>query len=294
MKVIQTQTDKNIQKNQKYTHMKTNRFAIIFLVLISFIFTSCEDVIDVDLETGAPRLVIDASIQWEKGTAGNNQKIKLSTSTGYFSTEIPTVSGATVYIKNSSDFTFDFLETPGTGEYVCNTFIPVIGETYTLTVISNGQTITAVETLRQGPAIDKIEQETKPGFDGEDVIEVKAYITDFAGSRDFYLTRYKSSLNAVPEFNVTDDEFFDGNQVFGLYRDEDFKPGDYLDITVSGISERYANYMEILISMVGGGGPFAVPPATLRGNLINQTNFDNFVFGYFSVSETDHERYIIQ
>lgn len=294
MKVIKSQTEKIIQKNQKYTYMKNNRFVLIFIILISSFFASCEDVIDVDLETGAPRLVIDASIQWEKGTAGNNQKIKLSTSTGYFSTEIPTVSGATVYIKNSSDFTFDFLEIPGTGEYVCTTFIPVIGETYRLTVISNGQTLTATEILQKTPIIDKIEQETKPGFDGEDVIEVKTYITDFAGSRDFYMTRYQSSLNAVPEFNVTDDEFFDGNQVFGLYRDEDFKPGDYLDITVSGVSERYASYMEILISMVDGGGPFSVPPATLRGNIVNQTNFDNFVFGYFTLSETVHQHYIIQ
>lgn len=294
MEVRKSQTATTFQKNQKYTHMKNNHFLLIFIILISSFFASCEDVIDVDLESGTPRLVVDATIQWEKGTAGNHQKIKLTTSTGYFSTEIPTVSGATVYIKNSSDFTFDFVETPGTGEYVCDTFIPVIGETYRLTVISNGQTLTATEILQQTPVIDKIEQETKPGFDGEDVIEVKAYITDFAGTRNFYLTQYQSSLNAVPEFNVTDDEFFDGNQVFGLYRDEDFKPGDYLDITVSGISERYASYMEILISMIGGGGPFAVPPATLRGNIINQTNFDNFVFGYFTLSETAHERYIIQ
>lgn len=294
MKVIQIKLPSFVQKNQKYNVMKNNRLIILTMLLVSLIFMSCEDVIDVDLETAEPRLVVDASIQWQKGTSGNDQRIKLSTSTGYFSTAIPTVSGATVYIKNSSDVAFDFIEIPGTGEYVCSTFVPVINETYTLTVIANGQTLTATETLKPVPVIDKIEQETKPGFDGEDVIEVKAYITDFAGTRDFYLTRYQSSLNAVPEFNVTDDEFFDGNQVFGLYRHEDFKPGDRLDITVSGISERYANYMEIMISMIGGGGPFAVPPATLRSNLVNQTNFDNYVFGYFSLSETDHRLYIIQ
>jgi len=294
MKLIINKTSESIQKIQKNTMMKNNHFILLLLLLISTVFTSCEEVIDVDLDTAAPRLVVDASIQWLKGTAGNDQKIKLSTSTGYFSDAIPTVSGATVYIKNSADETFDFIENPGSGEYVCNTFVPAIGETYTLTVIANGQTLTATETLKPVPVIDKIEQETKPGFDGEDVIEVKAYITDFAGTSDYYLTRYKSSLNAVPEFNVTDDEFFDGNQVFGLYRHEDLKAGDRLDITVSGISERYATYMEILISMIGGGGPFSVPPATLRSNLVNQTNFDNYVFGYFSVSETDHRLYIIQ
>ena len=48
-----------------------------YLLIVFFCigFTSCEDVINVDLETSNPKLVIDASIKWQKGTTGNEQTI---------------------------------------------------------------------------------------------------------------------------------------------------------------------------------------------------------------------------
>jgi len=291
--------DKKIQafeKNQPINAMKKYSIAIMVALFVAAFFTSCEDVVNVDLEEAAPRLVVDAAINWQKGTAGNTQKIKLSTSTGYFNSSIPTVSGAVVNIKNSLGTTFDFLETtPGTGEYICSTFIPTLNETYTLTVVANGQTLTATETLKPVPQIDKIEQQIKPGFGDEgDVIEVRTYFTDSGFTHDFYMVRFKATHKAIPEFNIDDDEFFQGNQVFALYRDEDLEVGDQLDITLYGISERYSNYMNILLGIADGGGPFSVPPATLRSNIVNQTDFDNYVFGYFTLSETDHINYTVE
>ena len=49
---------------------------IIYILLISLSFASCEDVIDVDLDSAEPRLVIDGSLNWIKGTNGNSQFIK--------------------------------------------------------------------------------------------------------------------------------------------------------------------------------------------------------------------------
>ena len=57
----------------------------IVLLIASFSVISCEEVVNVDLDTAAPKLVIDASIKWEKGTTGNVQKIKLTTTTDYYS-----------------------------------------------------------------------------------------------------------------------------------------------------------------------------------------------------------------
>jgi len=293
---MKSDTNSKIFENSHPKKGMKKSFALILLLFTAAFFTSCEDVVNVDLDEAAPRLVVDAAINWQKGTAGNEQKIKLSTSTGYYDSSIPTVSGAVVNIKNSLGTTFDFIETvPNSGEYICSTFVPQLNESYTLTVISNGQTLTATETLKPVPAIDKIEQETKPGFGDEgDAIEVKIYFTDNGLTRDFYMMRYQSSRKAIPEFNIDDDEFFQGNQIFGLYRDSDLDIGDNLDITLYGISERYSNYMTILIGIAGGGGPFSVPPSTLRSNIVNQTNFDNYVFGYFTLSETDHVNYTIE
>lgn len=296
MKIKSDTNGKLFKISEPKTNMKKQISALILILFTALFFTSCEDVVDVDLDEAAPRLVVDAAINWQKGTAGNEQKIKLSTSTGYYDNSIPTVSGATVNITNSVGTTFDFFEAvPNTGEYICSTFVPQLNETYTLTIISNGQTLTATEILKPVPPIDKIEQETKPGFGDEgDATEIKTYFTDSGFTRDFYMMRYKSSRKAIPEFNIDDDEFFQGNQIFGLYRDSDLETGDNLDITLYGISERYSNYMTILLGIADGGGPFSVPPATLRSNIVNQTDFDNYVFGYFTLSETVHVNYTIE
>lgn len=267
---------------------------IIFLILILFSFVSCEDVVNVDLETSNPRLVIEASILWQKGTSGNEQKIKLTTTTDYYSNVIPVVSGATVFITDSSN-TYTFYENPGTGEYLCGNFNPVINATYVLTVIVNGETYTATESLKAVPSIDYAEQDVFNGFGGEE-IEVKFFFQDNGAEENYYLAKFTSNFNLLPEYDYFDDEFTQGNQMFSLYINEDMKANDELNFTLYGVSERYYNYMSILLNIAGGNGgsPFSSPPATVRGNFVNQTNSDNFAFGYFNLSEIDTTTYIIQ
>jgi hypothetical protein len=62
------------------------------------------------------------------------------------------------------------------------------------------------------------------------------------------------------------------------------------------MSQTYYNYMSILLSVAGssGGGPFQTPPATVKGNIKNETHFENYPLGYFRVSEADTKNYTIQ
>lgn len=272
---------------------KITTLLILFVTLL-FSLTSCEDVVNIDLETAKPRLVIEASILWQKGTMGNEQTIKLSTTTDYYSTIIPKVSGATVFITDTSN-TYTFIENPGTGEYTCTNFNPVIGETYNLTVVANGETYTATETLIAVPTVDSVSQNNEGGFLGDE-IEVKFFFQDDGLVNNFYLVQFNSNFNLLPEYDVVNDEFFQGNQMFGLYTNENMNATDELTFTLHGISERYYNYMNIVLGIAGGNGgsPFSTPPATVRGNFVNQTNSDNFAFGYFSLSEIDIETYIVQ
>ena len=70
-------------------------FKTIFILLT---LISCEDVIDIDVNNAEPRLVIDASIHWLKGTNGNTQLIQLSLTAPYFDDAIPPATGANVFI----------------------------------------------------------------------------------------------------------------------------------------------------------------------------------------------------
>ena len=267
---------------------------IISIVISSIGLISCEDVVDVDLNTAAPKLVIDASIKWQKGTLGDEQTIKLSTTTGYFENTIPTVSGAIVFITDSNLIQYDFIEDIGTGNYICTNFNPVLNETYVLTVIHDGQTYLATENLIPSPTIDSVEQNDEGGFTGDE-IEVKFFFQDDGLVDNFYLIQFNPSFLNLPEYDVVDDEFFQGNQMFGLYFNEDLEVADDLTFTLHGISERYYNYMNVLLGVAGNsGGPFQAPPATVRGNIVNQTNFDNYALGFFRLSEIDTMSYTVQ
>ena len=271
------------------------KFSFRICILLALIFVSCEEVIDVDLDTAAPRLVVDASIKWVKDTDGNEQLIRLTTTAPYFSDSVPVVSGATVFVTDDNNNTFQFTEDPQSGYYTCSNFVPTINATYTLTIISQGQTYTATETLKPVPSIDFVEQNNEGGFTG-DQIEIKAFFTDNAATDDFYLFGFLPTYSAISTFDLAEDRFFQGNQIFSLFGSEDLSSDDEVLISIMGISERYYNYMNILIAIAGsnGGSPFQSPPATVRGNIINVTDESNYALGYFNLSEVAVENYDVQ
>jgi hypothetical protein len=270
----------------------------IALILTSFSILSCEDVVDVDLDTANPKLVIDASLKWQKGETGNVQTIKLSTTTDFYSNTIPPATGATVSVINlSSDVAiiYNFIETaPGT--YVCTNFNPIINNEYQLIVVYAGEIYKATSKLMPTPVIEFDEQTMIPGFGGDEMVQVKFYFVDNGNEDNFYLVGAKNSNIVYTEYGVITDEFFQGNMMFGVYIDDELKAGDVIDYSLQGITEKYSNYMNKLLSIAGsdGGSPFATPPATLRGNIVNQNNADNFPLGYFHLSEIDTGSYTIE
>jgi hypothetical protein len=264
-------------------------------ILGVFLLVSCEEVIPLELETAAPKLVIEAAITWKKGSTGNVQKIKLTTTTSFYSTTANVAKGAIVSVKNSKNQTFNFIEVPNTGEYKCSNFIPQIGESFRLTIQYKGETYTAEEIMQPVSEITKIVQNNNGGFGGNS-IELKAHYFDPAAVKNFYLYRYTYTSQVTSNFYTDEDVFFNGNEFFSISQNDNIKSGDKVEINHYGISKTYFNYMSVLVSIAGnsGGGPFQSPPATVRGNIINTTNKDNFPLGYFSLSEYDTVNYIVK
>ncbi|WP_396218701.1 DUF4249 domain-containing protein [Flavobacterium sp.] len=265
-----------------------------FILAIGLFLFSCEEVVDVDLNNSEPKLVIDASIKWEKGTLGNEQSIKITTTADYFNNTVPVVNGAIVKITDSNNSVFNFLEVGSTGIYKCTNFTPVLNGFYTLTVIHNGQTYSATDKLYPVPAITSIQQSLN-GITGND-IELKFNFQDNGTESNFYLEEYKVPYRPFPLLGVFNDEFTNGNQMFSLLIDKDLKPTQNVKFSLHGISERYHNFMNILISISGGlsNGPFSTPPATVKGNIINQTKNTNYPLGYFRLSEVEVKNYVVQ
>ena len=266
----------------------------LYIILFAICF-SCEDVIDVDLNEAPPKLVIDASINWFKNTTGNEQTIKLTLTAPYFENNVPPANGAQVNIVNSLGESFIFTEINNSGIYSTSNFLPEINETYTLTILYQDETYTASETLKSVVPIDFVEQNDEGGFSGEET-ELKAFYTDPADEENYYFFEFISDIPAIPSLEVYSDEFSNGNQIFGFYTEEDLTTDDVVTIRNYGVSERFYNFMFILLQQNGqeGGGPFETQPATVRGNCINQTNPDNFPLGYFRLSEVAEFIYTVE
>ena len=260
-----------------------------------FLLFNCEDVIDVDLNESEPRLVIEASINWFKGTTGNSQTIRLSLSAPFFEEQVPPASGAVVEIEDINSNIYNFVEVGNTGIYTNTNFVPVLDQEYTLSIIYNEDVYTATETFKSVVPIEYVEQINDGGFSGED-IELKAFYTDPANIENYYFFEFLSDISVVPNLEVYEDRFTDGNQIFGFYTEEDLEPGDIVTIRNYGISERFYDYMFILLQQGSeeNGGPFETQPATVRGNCINLTNPENFPFGFFRLSEVDELIYTVQ
>lgn len=266
---------------------------IIYLLGCIFLI-SCEDVIDLNLNTADPRLVIDASLLWKKNTTGSTQFIQLTLTTGYYDAGVPAATGATVTVTDGNNNLYNFIEESDTGIYRNDVFVPVMNSTYTLKIIYNNEIYTGTETMIPVVVIDKVEQNNNAGFSGEET-EIKAFYTDPKDVENFYFFEFINSEADEITLNAYEDSFTDGNQIFAFYSNEDIKPGDELLIRNHGISKRFYEYMNLLLQQTGAAnGSFETRPAILRGNCINETNPNNFPFGYFRASEVSEINYTLQ
>lgn len=246
-------------------------------------FISCEEVIDVELEETEPRLVIEASLVWNNEEETNLQSIILTTTAPYFDDKVPPATGASVKITTETDEEYFFYEV-SEGIYQNNNIIPVENSPYQLEVIYEDEVYIATEEYYSTPNLLFVEQELG-GFSGDEY-EFKVFYEDPVDAESFYFFRY---LNEQYSLQIYNDEFTNGNQTFAFLSDEDAKEGDLVLFEIQGISGRFYDYMFILRSQAGAsnGGPFQTHPSIVRGNIVNQTNSENFPFGYFRLSEVD-------
>ncbi len=267
------------------------RYKNILVVFLILIFSSCEEVVDIDLQESSPRLVVEASIIWEKETNGNTQIIKLTKTTPYFQTENSAAEGASVTITSDSGNLYDFSEIEP-GIYINSRFIPELNNEYELTIEYKNEIYTAIERMIPVVELVEVEQNLNGGFSGND-IELKAYYNDPPDIKNYYLFKFFFEDFSL---QISDDEFTNGNRTFAYFSNEDLSIGDDVNFEIQGISEQFYEYLYILSSQAGesNGGPFQTQPTTVRGNIINETNSDNFAFGYFRLSQSDRINYTIQ
>lgn len=261
---------------------------IIFLLLI-VLFTNCEKVIDVDVPSIEPKLIIDASFEvlFDESPVVANTVVKLSLSADYFDDTIPPATNASVFLTNLSDNTIiNFTDENEDGNYEpLISFIPADDVEYELTIVYDNETYQGKATKVKSTPFTEIIQGDETLFSGEE-IELKISFTDNVDAENYYLFNIDTY-----NFITIEDRFFNGTDYnFSyFYEDENIEFPKNIDLKMSGMTKEYYTYFEILVSQGGqaGGGPFQAIPSSLLGNMINKTNEENFPLGYYHISETD-------
>ncbi len=287
---------------------------ILFFTLISFfLFTGCEDVIEVDLPGQDTRLVVDGLIRVDANATYIPVEIRLSLSSSFFDNNLPTSAESVliIYEEYEDDIVVDqgsssLAETsPGSGIYVpdpnfssdqrISTSILDRNLLFTLLIRHQGRLYLAQTRYVPVVPINSIRQGTGTLF-GDDETEVIVNFTDQPDVDNFYLFDF-----GFGEFLVTEDEFYKGQEFeFSFFYDQQFESGTVLDISILGADQTFYNYMDQLIEQSGElQGPFQTPVNTVRGNVFDVTDLDNidvldnvdqpevFPLGYFAIVQEE-------
>lgn len=261
----------------------------ILSVLVLFFFLGCEKVVDIDVPTTAPKLIIDAAFEvyFDENPVTTKTVVKLSLSADYFDDTLPAVTNATVFLTDlSNNNIINFTDANADGNYEpASNFFPADNVTYELTVIYDGETYKGTASKVKSTPFTSVTQGDETLFSGNET-ELKIAFKDDANAENYYLFDLTNKL-----FLAIEDRFFNGADYnFSyFYDEEDLKVPTAVKIKMSGITKEYYTYFRVLIEQSGqnAGGPFETVPSSLLGNMVNTTNSDNFPLGYFHISETD-------
>lgn len=150
---------------------KLNSFVIVALVITAMGFSSCEKVIDVELEEGESQLVVDGFITFYYDSVAlnsgiENQVIKLRKTTPYLdNSPAPPALGATVKVTDALGRTFDFKDENNDGDYeytgpfllsFTNPPMGFPGNFYQLNIKYNGEEFTSAAYMDSVPRIDSL------------------------------------------------------------------------------------------------------------------------------------------
>ncbi|MBN2746278.1 MAG: DUF4249 domain-containing protein [Bacteroidales bacterium] len=267
--------------------MKTHYKLIFSILTIAFLFTSCTEEIDLELNDSFTRLVVEGNI----GTDTIHQKIRLTKSTSYFyNQEPPVIQGASVKVSDGTT-NYIFIEDPNIPGYYFseNPFSGIPGKTYSLDIQNvvleqNGaaQSYKAEEPMKQILVIDSI-YAVRVNVFGMDGYIVYGFAQEPATPKDYYMWRYyvnnRLITDTINKVTFGSDELVNGNYLSNLELGffTEGKPGDTLTVETNTITEEYYEFIvTFIIETQFSGGGFTGPPA----NII--TNISNGAVGYFN------------
>lgn len=267
---------------------------LIYISLIAATLSSCTEKMDIELEEGYDRLVVEGTITNE----AKAHTVELSKTTGFFNPDrAERISGAIVTLNDGIN-TDTLREYPGQkGVYAtADSYRGVPGREYVLNIslsqpVSGETEYEASSLMPPERYLDSVNVAYKQRWDSW---EVQAYATD-PTTTDFYrfdiIKNGELITDTINEPFVTDDILFNGQFTNGIAvgylqvenPQEIVEIGDTITLRLSSITEAYYTFLLDVIDESGYNSPlFDGPPANIRGNI------NNGAIGFFAATAVDY------
>jgi len=259
--------------------MRKNRILPYLVIIFTACFASCEKVIQLDLSTTAPQLVIQGNIYDEPGPYVVN-----ITKTVNFDAPntFPAVTNATVTISDNAGLTEELTQATD-GNYVTSELQGNVGQTYTLTVKVDGKTYTASSTMPRVVEIDTIYFK-KSLFGGGRLITL-----DFmnpAGKENYYQVIHLVNGKQIPGFSVFSNKTVLPEEISYSFMTTSSTPplvvGDSIDVWLEGIDKGVFEYFRTADK---DGGQSASPANPV-------SNISNGALGFFNACSVRKKTFV--
>jgi hypothetical protein len=305
----------------------------IFHLILSFTLFSCVDAIVVDNVNNANLLIVEGRISSEVGPH-KIRLSRSANYGDVFSGEITGEPGASIFIRDNLGNTEKLNEDGSGYYSTSDQFQGIVDREYTLFIITKDKQEyqSYPEKLSKVPAIEKLFYEfTELPSDGEPISGINIYsqFSDDINSSNFYkwevggtflfkahpeLYMPPRSPVAVPKdccsecyrselinnISISKDRFYNGNissQKVQFVLDDGARfYGKYAafvaQMSISKDAFIFFNLLENQLSIQGN--IFDPPPAQIRGNIINMTNPEEDVVGFFYASDITRDTLFVK
>jgi hypothetical protein len=236
------------------------------LAAIALFNSSCEKVIQVDLNSKDPQILIEARLPKAGPCVVSITKTVNFDQTNVF----PGVAGAVVTLSDE-DGNSEVLPMTGVGTYL-STMAGIEGKTYTLHVAVEGKTYTAKSTMPLPVLMSSLTYDSI-GFFGKQNYFAVPHINDPKGIANYY--HFHLFVNGARDKTVMvqDDQFTDGNVVTQpLFGDLEIVKGDTVQVEMFNVDQPVYKYFFSLSQTQDGSATPANPVSNFTGGCL----------GYFS------------
>jgi len=251
------------------------KLSIAFILFILPATWSCKKVIQVDLNSAAPQIVIEGEIT----NASTSYQVTITKTVNFSAgNSFPPVTGAMVLITDSNTAKSFNMAEGSPGVYTTGALQGQPTHTYLLSVTAGSQSYEASSTMPATVPLDSISFVENFDLNNKRGLDAVVNFQDPPGLGNYY--RFVETVNGrqLPDIFVFEDRLSDGKYIRQtMYNDTSIlHVGDALKVDMYCVDKPIYSYFFSLFQVTGNNGFQSASPANPNSNI------SNGALGYFS------------